>query len=99
MCVCLGFGLVFFKDLLFKNWFGLVYVAKWHLVSVRTFSVMYDHAFSKLANHQIRHQAAHKVGCQPGDRTWSLFSSSGFRVGIYGLTYSLYSPWGSIQEL
>ena len=23
--------------------------------------------FSKFANHQIRHQATHKVGCQPGD--------------------------------
>ena len=29
---------------------------------------MYDHTFSKLANHQIRHQATHvhKVGCQAG---------------------------------
>ena len=23
--------------------------------------------FSKLANHQIRHQATHKMDCQPGD--------------------------------
>ena len=29
--------------------------------------VMYDYTFSKLANHQIRHQATQKVGCQPGD--------------------------------
>ena len=28
---------------------------------------MYDHTLSKLANDQIRHQATHKVGCQPGD--------------------------------
>ena len=28
--------------------------------------------FSKLANHQIRHQARHKVGCQPGDCIWPL---------------------------
>ena len=35
-------------------------------VSVRTFGVMYDHAFSKRANHQIRHQATYKVSCQPG---------------------------------
>ena len=28
--------------------------------------------FLKSANHQIRHQATHKVGCQPGDCTWSL---------------------------
>ena len=34
--------------------------------------IMYDHAFSKLANHQIRHKATQKVGCQPGDCIWSL---------------------------
>ena len=28
--------------------------------------------FSKLANHQIRHQVTHKVGCQHGDCIWSL---------------------------
>ena len=28
---------------------------------------MYDHAFSKLANHQIRHQVTRKIGYQPGD--------------------------------
>ena len=28
---------------------------------------MYDHTFSKLANHQIKREATHKVGCQPGD--------------------------------
>ena len=28
--------------------------------------------FSKLANHQIKHQATHKVGCQPGDCRWPL---------------------------
>ena len=39
---------------------------------VWTFSVMYDHTFSKLANHQIKHQTTHKVGCQPGDCMWSL---------------------------
>ena len=51
----------------------------------RTFGVMYDHTFSKLANHQIRHQATpeiyllvneflatHKVDCQPGDCIRSL---------------------------
>ena len=38
-------------------WSGLVCVAYWHLVSVRTFSVMYNHTFSKLAIHHIRHQA------------------------------------------
>ena len=58
---------------------------------------MYDHAFSKLANHQIRHQAAYKVGCQPGDCAWSLYSSSGVCVDMYGLTYSLYHPQGAIR--
>ena len=33
----------------------------------KTFGVMYDHTFSNLANHQIRHQGTHKVDCQPGD--------------------------------
>ena len=47
-----------------------------------------------LTNHQIRHQAAHKVDCQPGDCIWSLQSSSWICVGIYGLTYSLYHPRG-----
>ena len=47
--------------------------------------IMHDHTFSKLANHQIRHQATHKVGCQSGDCAWSLQSSSGVYVGIYGL--------------
>ena len=30
----------------------------------RTFDIMYDHTFSKFANHHIRHQATHEVGCQ-----------------------------------
>ena len=50
---------------------------------------MYDNTFSKFAIHQIRHQATHKVGCQPGDYIWSLESSSGLCVGMYELTYSL----------
>ena len=52
--------------------------------------------FLKLANHQIRHQATHKVGCQPGDCIWSLYFSAGVWVGtyMYGLTYSLYHPQG-----
>ena len=64
----------------------------WSLVSERTFGVMYDHTFSKFTNHQIRHEATHKVGCQPGDCIWSLESSSGVCVGKYGLTHSLYHP-------
>ena len=52
---------------------------------------MYDDTFSRLANHQIRHQAANKVGCQPGEFVWS---SAGVCVGVYGLTYSLYHPNG-----
>ena len=47
---------------------------------------MYDHTFSKLAIHQIRHQATHKVGCQPGDCIWSLQSSLEVCVRMYELT-------------
>ena len=61
----------------------------------KTFSVMYDHPFSKLANHQIRHYATPKVGCQPCDCIWSLQFSSGFFVGMYELTYALYHPRGA----
>ena len=62
----------------------------------KAFGVMYDHTFYKLANQQIRHQATHRVGCQPIDFAyiWSLQSSSGNCVGIYGLTYSV-----SFQDL
>ena len=41
--------------------------------------------FCKLAIHQIRHQVTHKVGCQPGDSIWLLWSSSGVCVGMYGV--------------
>ena len=41
--------------------------------------------FSKLTIHHIRHQATHKVGCLPSDCIWSLYSSSGVCVCIYGL--------------
>ena len=33
----------------------------------KAFGVIYDHAVSKLVNHQIKRQATHKVGCEPGD--------------------------------
>ena len=59
---------------------------------VRIFSVMYDHTFSKLANHWIRHQATHKVGCQHGDCLLVY-------VSTYGLTYSLYQPRGEIYDM
>ena len=58
---------------------------------------MFDHTFSKLANHQIKHQDTHKVGSQPGDSARSLQSSSGVCVGMYGLTYSLYRPTGNMK--
>ena len=51
---------------------------------MRTFSVMYDHAFSKLVNHKIKHQATHKVGCQPGDCIWSFKFSSEVHMRGYG---------------
>ena len=37
---------------------------------------MYDHTFAKFSNRQIRHEATHKVNCEPGDCIWSLQSSS-----------------------
>ena len=49
-----------------------------------------------LANHQSRHKAASKMGCQPGDSSWIglLWYTSGVCVVIYRLSYSLYHPWG-----
>ena len=43
-------------------------VVLWHLVSERTFDIIYNITLPHLANHQIWHQATCKVGCQPGDR-------------------------------
>ena len=58
---------------------------------------MYDHTFYKLANQQIRHQATHKVGCQPGDFAYGHFqASSRVCVGIHGLTYSFHHLRGPI---
>ena len=54
------------------------------LVWVRTFGVMYGHTLSMLANHQIRHNATHKVSCQPGDCRWPFNLSLGVCVGMYG---------------
>ena len=34
---------------------------------------------------------------QPGDCMWSLYSSSGVCVGMYGLTYSLYHSKGLLE--
>ena len=45
--------------------------------SVRTFGVMYDHAFSKTCKSPDQTEATHKVDCQPGDCIWSLQFSSG----------------------
>ena len=61
------------------------------LASVRTSGVTRDHTSSELANHQIRHQATHKVGCQPGDCIWLLQSSSWVCMGMYGK--SLMAKW------
>ena len=37
--------------------------------------------FGMLANHRVRHQATHKVDCQPGDCRWSLYH-------LWGLFFS-----------
>ena len=55
----------------------------------RTFGVMYDHTFSKLANHQIRHQVTYKVGGRSSDCIWSFILPYGFCMGMYGLIDSL----------
>ena len=45
---------------------------------------MYDHPFPNyFANHQIRHQTTHTVGCQPGDCIWSLI----FVMGLCGYVW------------
>ena len=48
---------------------------------------MRDHIFSEFATHQIRHQATHEMGCQPGDCIWSLQYSFGVCVRMYELTH------------
>ena len=54
--------------------------------------------FSKLANHQIRHQAKGKMDCQTGDCWWSLWSSSVVCVAMYWLIYSLYHPQHDVWD-
>ena len=57
-------------------WFGLVLCCLMTPGSVRTFGVMHDHTLSQLANQQVRHQATHKLRCQPGDCIYGPFSIS-----------------------
>ena len=38
----------------------------------------HDHTFSLLANHQSRHQATGKLGCQPGDSRVTFNLPQGF---------------------
>ena len=70
---------------------GWVCVVKWHLVSVRTFGVMDDHTFSKLAHHQIRRQATHKSGLS----AWWLHM---INIGTCSLKLIIYSDKNSIQN-
>ena len=58
---------------------------------------MYDHTtgITKLANHQIRHQATHKVVCQPGD--YIIMVTSIFLKGLcwyVGVTMLIYLSRG-----
>ena len=49
---------------------------------------MYDHTFSKLANHQIRHPAANEVAVSLVIAYGHFNFPQGFNcVGMYGLTY------------
>ena len=46
---------------------------------------MYKHTFSKLANHQIRHQVTHKVDCQEMEMEMETFSMAiNFMKQYYG---------------
>ena len=56
---------------------------------------MYDHTFYKLANQQTRHQATHKMGCQPGDFAYGYFI---FLRGLCG-TYSVMEVSNNTQNL
>ena len=58
---------------------------------------MYDHTFSKIANHQIKPWATHIVGCQPGDCVWSLQFSSEVCVGIYSCDIT--AVFGLLRDL
>ena len=49
----------------------------------------------KIARSDIR---PYIVGCPPCDCIWSLYSSSCVCECMYGLTYSLYHPWGLFPE-
>ena len=80
--------------------FVLCCFTSWHLVSIRTFSVMHDHTslytYSTLANHQLRHQARSKMDYLSA--WWLQMATLIFlRVCVdtcmYGLTCSLYHPW------
>ena len=44
---------------------------------------MYDHTFYKLVNQQIRYQAMHKIGCQPGDFAYGSLQSPSGIVRVY----------------
>ena len=74
-----------------SDWFGLVCVLYWHLFSVRTFGVMYDHTSSELANYQINIWPRIKWAVSLVI-AYGLQFSSGVCVGTYGLTYSVYHP-------
>ena len=55
---------------------------------------MYDHIFSKLAHHQIRHEATHKVACRPVIAYGHFNLPQGVKWVCMGLTYPLYYPEG-----
>ena len=56
------------KKVQWTVWFGLCLMTPGLSKDIRCHEWPY---FSKLTNHQIRHQATHKVGCQPGNCMWS----------------------------
>ena len=54
--------------------------------------VIHNYTLSLLANHLGTHQTFNKMDSQPCDCRWSLESSSGVCVSMYGLTVTLSPP-------
>ena len=69
-----------FNENVSEHKFGLVWIGLCSLMipglskDIRCHMTMF---LLNFANHQIRHQATHKVGCLPDDSSWSRSSASG----------------------
>ena len=61
------------------------------LVSVRPFGFICCNTLLQIADHLIRHQAVKLSVC---DCKWPFHLPKGLCIGMFGLTYSLYTPEG-----